>query len=313
MIRRPLFRLFTALFRRFYATPVADLIWKIPRSQELYRLLMGRLKPSTVEVLGHRIRLDPNDSLLLSVNGVYEETEARLFEQSIRAGDVVLDVGGHIGYYTLLAARAVGPAGHVFAFEPERGNYALLAANVADNGYADRVTAVNKAVMAQNGELRIYVSPDNAGDHHVYAVGDDDRPSYAIEGVALDEFFAARPDRTVNVVKMDVQGAEPSALRGMRGLLDANDDVLLFTELAPPSLRDAGSSAREYIAALADAGFDLHVIDEDAGTVTHTSAEQLAGTGDFGREDFVNLVCSKGSAFAERVRGSETLRLVGAS
>jgi FkbM family methyltransferase len=312
MIRRPLFSMFSAFFRRFYATPVADLIWKIPGSMTLYRLLMGRLKPSTVEVLGHRIHLDPNDSLLLSVNGVYEETEARLFEQSIRPGDVVVDVGGHIGYYTLLAARAVGDGGHVFAFEPERGNYALLAANVADNGYTGRVTAVNKAVMAESGELEIFVSPDNAGDHHVYAVGDDDRPSYAIEGVSLDEYFADRPDRTVNVVKMDVQGAEPSALRGMRGVLDANEHVLLFTELAPPSLRDAGSSARAYVEALADAGFELHVIDEEAGTVTLTSAEELAGVGDFGREDFVNLVCSKGSAFAERVRASETLRLVGA-
>ena len=47
--------------------------------------------------------------------------------------------------------------------------------------------------------------------------------------------------------------------------------------------------------------------------MTLTSAERLAGVGDFGREDFVNLVCSKGSAFAERVRASETLRLVGAS
>jgi len=231
----------------------------------------------------------------------------------VRPGDVVVDVGGHIGYYTLLAARAAGPTGHVYAFEPERGNFALLAENVATNGYADRVTAVNKAVMAENGELRIYVSPDNAGDHHVYAVGDDDRPSYGIESVALDSYFADRPDRTVNVIKMDVQGAEPAALRGMRGVLDANDNVLLFTELAPPSLRDAGSSPREYVEALADAGFDLHVIDEEAGTVTHTPADQLAGIGDFGREDFVNLVCSKGTAFAERVRGSETLRLVAAS
>src|SRR3954451_787057 len=244
MLRRSLFRLFSAFFRRFYATPVADLIWKVPGSMKVYRLLMGRLKPTTVDVLGHRIHLDPNDSLLLSVNGVYEETEARLFEQSIRPGDVVIDVGGHIGYYTLLAARAVGPTGHVFAFEPERGNFALLAENVAANGYADRVSAVNKAVMAQSGELRIFVSPDNAGDHHVYAVVDDDRPSYAIEGVALDAYFAGRPDRTVDVVKMDVQGAEPSALAGMRAVLDRSDDVLLFTELAPPSLRDAGSSAR---------------------------------------------------------------------
>jgi hypothetical protein len=124
--------------------------------------------------------------------------------------------------------------------------------------------------------------------------------------VSLDEYFATRPERTVNVVKMDVQGAEPSALRGMRGVLDANDNVLVFTELAPPSPRGGGSLARAYVEAVADAGFELHVIDEEAGTVTHTGAEQLAGVGDFGRADFVNLVRSKGSAFPDRVRASET-------
>ncbi len=309
MIRNAVFRAFSALFRLFYATPVADLIWKIPRSQQLYRLLMSRLKPDTVEVFGHRIRLDPNDSLLLSVNGVYEETEARLFESSVRAGDVVVDIGGHIGYYTLLAARAAGPQGHVFAFEPERGNYALLTQNVQANGYAN-VTAINQAVMARSGELRIFVSAENAGDHHVYADSSEDRPSYAIQGSSLDDFFAGRPDNRVDVVKMDVQGAEPEALRGMLGVLEANANVLMFTELAPPSLAAAGSSAAAYVEALAEAGFDLYVIDEEAGTVRPESAEQLAAAGGFGREDFVNLIAAKGDAFA-RVKASRTLRLVG--
>ena len=156
MIRRPLFTLFSAFVRLFYATRVADLIWRIPRSKQLYGLLINRLKPSTVEVLGHRIHLDPGDSLLLSVNGAYEESEARLFEQSIRPGDVVVDIGANIGYYTLLAARAAGPQGHVYAFEPERGNYGLLTRNLAENGYTN-VSAHDTAVMAQSGEQRIFV------------------------------------------------------------------------------------------------------------------------------------------------------------
>ena len=104
-------------------------------------------------MFGHRIHLDPNDSLLLSINGVYEETEARLFEQQHPPRRRGRRHRGHIGYYTLLAARAVGDDGHVFAFEPERGNYALLPANVADNGYAAASPPINKAVMAQSGEL----------------------------------------------------------------------------------------------------------------------------------------------------------------
>ena len=301
-MRRQLFRVFSAVFRRFYATPVADLIWKIPGSDRLYQLLISRLKPSVVTVLGHTIRLDPKDSLLLSVNGVYEATEAQLFESSVRAGDVVVDIGAHIGYYALLAARGAGPDGHVFAFEPERENDALLLGNVSGNGYTN-VSAVNKAVMAESGEQLLFVSPDNAGDHHLYA-GGDDREAYRVEGTSIDDFFAERA-KTVNVIKLDVQGTEPLVVRGMRQVLEANDNVLLFTELAPGSLQDAGASARQYVEALRDAGFDLHVIHEDTGTVSPATVQELVGTVDFGRENHVNLLCSKGDAFAARIANAQ--------
>jgi hypothetical protein len=112
---------------------------------------------------------------------------------------------------------------------------------------------------------------------------------------------------------MDVQGSEPFVLQGMHGLLQANDSVLLFTELAPRSLSDAGSSASEYARALRDAGFELHVIDEDAGTIAATTVEQLAGGTDYRRENHVNLLCSKGNAFEERVGAAQGSRLIRAS
>jgi FkbM family methyltransferase len=188
----------------------------------------------------------------------------------------------------------------VLAFEPERENFALLTANIATNGYTN-VQPLNMAVTAQSGMQRLFVSSENAGDHHLYAAGDD-RPSYEVEAVSLDDFFAGRP-KVVNVIKMDVQGSEPFALQGMREVLEANDSVLLFTELAPKSLSDAGSSAPEYAQALRDAGFDLHVIDEETGTLEPTTVDQLTRT-DFRRENHINLLCSKGDAFQERVRAS---------
>jgi FkbM family methyltransferase len=307
VVRRALFSLFSALFRRIYGTRVADLIWKIPGSSRLYPLLIGRLKPDTVTVFGHRIELDPRDSLLLSINGVYEETEARLFERSIRPGDIVLDIGAHIGYYTLLAARAAGADGRVFAFEPERQNYGLLTRNVANNGYTN-VSAINQAVMATSGAQTLFVSEDNAGDHHLYA-GSDDRSSYEVAATSIDDFFAER-SKTVNVIKIDVQGTEPFVLRGMTETLKANERLLLFTELAPGSLQDAGTSAREYIEALRDAGFDLHVIDESTGRIAKTSAEQLLSTADFGRENHINILCSKGDAAAIAVGAGEQTEVV---
>ena len=132
-------------------------------------------------------------------------------------------------------------------------------------------------MMAQGGELEIFVSPDNAGDHHVYAVGDDDRPVYAIEGVSLDEYFADRPDRTVNVVKIDMQGARP------RRCTDAQRPRRRRACSSSPA-RPAVAARRRLVGARVRRGargrrFELHVIDEDAGTVTLTSAERLAASG----------------------------------
>jgi hypothetical protein len=95
----------------------------------------------------------------------------------------------------------------------------------------------------------------------------------------------------------------------MGEVLQANQRLLLFTELAPGSLDDAGTSAQEYVDALNDAGFDLHVIDEVAGTVKPTTAEQLLGAVDFGRENHVNLLCSKGDAITVRLGTIEQIGL----
>jgi hypothetical protein len=99
----------------------------------------------------------------------------------------------------------------------------------------------------------------------------------------------------------------------MREVLQANESLLLFTELAPGSLSDVGTSAREYVDALNDARFALHVIDEAAGTVRPTTVDQLLGAVDFGRENHVNLLCSKGDALAVRLGTTEQIGLSRAS
>jgi FkbM family methyltransferase len=261
---------------------------------------MARLSPSVATVLGHRINLDPTDSLLLSVNGIYEPLETRLVEAVIRPGDVVVDIGAHIGYYTLLAARAAGPGGHVFAFEPERDNFELLQRNVAENGYAN-VSCENKAVASSAGRETLFISPYNTGDHRI-AAADSERERQVVEAVSLDGFFAGR-GTAVSVIKMDIQGRELDALEGMRNLLESNEDVLMFTELSPVALEEAGTTVQEFLTALEGEGFDLYEIDEKDETLTSVSADQLRTSSERVEhpDDHTNLACAKGQRATERL------------
>ncbi|MFY9487722.1 MAG: FkbM family methyltransferase, partial [Solirubrobacterales bacterium] len=285
------------LMKWFVGTPVARAIWKIPGSQRLYTSLISRLRPDKVTIDGHTINLDETDSLLLSVNGEYEAAELKLFRDCIESGASVLDIGGHIGLYTLQAARAVGDSGRVTTFEPAPGNFALLERNVAENGYSN-VTLVNRAVSDSAGEQILFVSADNTGDHRL---GDSagGREGVSVETVTIDGYFGGDYPR-VDVIKMDIQGSEPRALTGMRSLLDANDEIIFFTELSPEHLGPDGVA--DYVSAIADAGFSLRELDEDSGAVEPADASQLverlrtAGPG-----QHTNLVCVKGAAAGTRL------------
>jgi tRNA G37 N-methylase Trm5 len=118
-------------------------------------------------VQGHKMYLDSKESLDLSIYGVYEEYETDLIKKEIDRGDVVLDLGANIGYYTLLFAKKVGDEGRVYAFEPDPTNFSLLKKNVEINGYRN-VVLIQKAVSNKNGKLKLYLNEDNKGDHRFY-------------------------------------------------------------------------------------------------------------------------------------------------
>lgn len=261
-----LFRLFRRVVARLLGTRAARLLWHLPGSRALYRRLIG-MRPAEVTVDGHVMALDPLDSLLLSVNGDYEADERALFVAAIRPGDTVLDVGAHIGLYTLAAARAAGPTGRVIAFEPSSVNHALLVENVARNGYGN-VEIRREAVGDRDGTVSLFLSVDNTGDHSL--IEDDTRQGESVPLVRLDSL----PIDTVAVIKMDIQGGEPAALRGAAALLARSPSVALFTEISD----DHGVDGLAYRRQLAGAGFAV-------------TAEIPAASG-----DHCDIVCVKGKA-----------------
>lgn len=101
--------------------------------KKIHKILIIFFNP--IEIQGHKMFIEPADGLEFLIKPHHEEFETEIFKKEIKKGDTVLDLGAHIGYYTLLAAKLVGEKGKVFAFEPEPTNFALLKKNIKINNH----------------------------------------------------------------------------------------------------------------------------------------------------------------------------------
>jgi len=252
-------------------------------------LIITPLKSNSVEIRGHQMFLDPRDRLNLSIYGDWEPLEVALVEKNVKKGDVVLDIGANIGYYTLIMARLVGDEGKVLAFEPDPDNFALLKKNVEANGYRN-VTVVQKAVTDRNGEIKLYRSQENMGDHRIYETTED-RPSVSIEAIRMDDYLKNH-DVKVDFIKMDIQGAEYSAIRGMTALFEQNRHLKIVTEFWPHALKSFGVEPEQYLNLLQQHGFKLYKIDELKKEVKPISVAELSRAA-VAEKDDVNLLCVK--------------------
>lgn len=150
--------------------------------------------------------------------GTFERDKRALFEQHVRKGMTVFDVGANVGYYTLIASKLVGPTGKVIAFEPAPRNLAYLRQHVEMNG-ADNVQIIDAAVSDRAGTARF----DDQESHQAHLA---ERGRIEVRTVAIDEQALPAPD----VVKMDIEGGELLAIPGMRAtLVKATPVVFLAT------------------------------------------------------------------------------------
>ena len=222
-------------------------------------------------VNGLKMYMDPDEKPNNTASflwGLYEPATTAVFRQLVTGGDVVVDVGAHWGYFTLLAASLCGMRGRVFAFEPYPGSLAVLKKNVEANGLTN-VVMVQKAVSNRTGTAKLLESPSTTG-HSLDTVasrrlertpgGSSAKESIAVDTVALDDFFA-RTSVQPRLIKMDIEGAEPLALAGMECLIRRNPSLVLITEFNPSYL-DAGA-ATDFLDRLQACGFDVAIIDED--------------------------------------------------
>jgi FkbM family methyltransferase len=190
---------------------------------------------------GHGLRLSVGDSTLLRVISRVEKDPEDAMLAHLRPGDVVWDVGANIGWFSLLAARAVGKAGAVTAFEPSFANASWLERNALRNGL--QVMVVCAAVSDAPGWARFDGSTSLGG--HLTSSG-----SAIVRTVTLDEWAADRGSPAF--VKIDVEGAEVAVLNGAKRLLASDRPVILC---------EAHGTQKEIASILCDSGYDVRAVE----------------------------------------------------
>jgi FkbM family methyltransferase len=206
-----------------------------------------------------------------------DRTFVRLLAEAIPTGGTVLEGGAHIGFVTIHAAQAVGPKGRVLVFEPNRAVHPVLRENLAANGVAERVSVAPKALGDSGGTARFYVREDTSS---LLELASDAEP-VEVDVVRADEEVAG----PVDVVKLDVEGSESAALRGMERWLASTPPGAVFVECFPRLLEAAGSSREELVSLLEAHGYRVEWIDEAAGRTAPLS-QPWPG-------DYVNLRCTR--------------------
>ncbi len=217
------------------------------RQHTLIRQFVRRAKLADGRVLW----VDAADSLGLAANGVFEPAESALCASLLRPGDRVLDIGANLGYYTTLCAELVGATGLVDAIEPDPDNFALLDANTRELQAQGRVRLHALALSDRSGSARLFLSKDNAGMHRLYASVCCDGPGIEVPARRGDELALAPLD----FVKIDIEGFEPYALRGLAATIAHSPQVKILSEYSPLAMLEAGADPRLWLGWMKAQGF----------------------------------------------------------
>jgi FkbM family methyltransferase len=256
--------------------------------------LIQMLLPKEVRIPEGVVVLNPGDPAVSGAVafGTFEPYETELFRKAILPGMTVIDIGANIGYYTVIAARLVGEKGSVIAYEPAPENFGILQKTIEANDFRN-VAAHQIAIADKKGQLNLHLYESNKGKHSLVKDAQDARgftTSIAVQTTALDEFLAEKNIAEVDVVKMDIEGAESIAMIGMSKTLKKTK--MLFLEFTPSAIKKAGHDPLEVLANLREKGFTLHSIDERQKTLTIVENDAKLVNSIDGAE-CANLYCAK--------------------
>jgi FkbM family methyltransferase len=257
-----------AQWHRFYGTAGDSLVEKV-RVREYLSLAAPTPLPwfDDLTFIAY-----PGDQLsrAVYVSGQYEPNTAVVLRRMLGPGAVFVDCGAHVGVFTMLASRWVGGEGRVISFEPSSRERARLVEHTHVNQLAN-VTVIAAAVADREGQVTLKVAIDQFGGlNTIGAAFAYDVPvleEVSVPVTTLDISLAANHLERVDVIKMDIEGAEYAALRGATSVLDRWRPALIF-ELFSVALQANAASRDDLDLLLSRAGYRLFTIDEETASLS---------------------------------------------
>lgn len=271
------FAAYAALVRR--GTPVAEFARMFMSSPEFAQRVQAPFDPTITlaELDGFRLFVPASDAVVgeeILARRTYEPHVTGVLLSTLGTGQVFVDVGANIGYFSVLAARTVGPSGHVTAIEPLVRNVRLLLANAALNGL-DNIDVKPFAVAEREGFLTLMSMGSIASSRELRF--DDLTTTNALEFSYASTIDTIVGDACVDVLKIDIDGFDHKAMVGAKTCLERWRPQL-FIEFSPDALaRFSGIEPIAYLRFLAACGYrSFSVLRRDAAPMK-ASIDQIAG------------------------------------
>ncbi len=277
MIDMPLQREPISEIPPLWASLSASMIRRLPLGR--YRMMDWLCRGSSARFVaqfpgsssGLRFECDVRNSLAREAffTGKYEPPETFLIRRLVDPGGTFVDVGAHWGYFSLIMAEHVGAAGRVLAIEADPRIYAILERNFAMNDLP-QVQLVYAAAAAGSGVLPLISFDEhhnNWGISRIAAGSERGSVSYEVPARGLDDLLDEAGVDAVDLVKMDIEGAEALALAGMAAGLRSGRYRCLLLELHPSQLSEQGTSPVAIIEGLLELGYRGWLIAHSAAAV----------------------------------------------
>jgi FkbM family methyltransferase len=199
-------------------------------------------------------------------NGVFEPVEVSILQNVLRPGMRFVDVGANRGYFSILAAVAVGPTGRVLALEPDPRLYDVLVQALAQSRLS-QVTALPIAAAARSASVNLLGFEEGGGNFGVSRISDSasgDATIFTVAARALDDVLDEYELPEIDLLKMDIEGYEGFALSGLTRALTEKRVHRLLIEFHPSDLASHGHETRTLVEQLADSGYMGWQIDHSA-------------------------------------------------
>lgn len=230
---------------------------------------------SATQTVVVQMQIDPqqyNQKLMhdsFVATGCYEPNTTKYIVETLKDGDTFIDIGAHIGIFTLITSVLVGPSGRVFAFEPEPNNFRHLLEHLELNKCSN-VFPIHAAVSDRTGTDRLQINADCDGGHSFYDISlhplavkaKEDVKSVRVPMVTLQKFFEY--EGRVRIIKIDAEGSEFRILKGHSDWLKKVGFPDIILEINRFALEQMGTSAEELIDYLAKINYVSHSIEGEA-------------------------------------------------